>query len=775
MMLQAKGVPDSNSHAVPPSIPHSPQRRPRVREVSSRFMSSEAFTYSCGHAAKSPLLQQQQSISALRQRRYLETEAYENRPAPSKTPRSLGTSFNSYANIQNKNPHFTDCGNLQGISTSTPLKPESPMLTIIGVSLSSTFNASSSSQEISSVSAHGIGGTADSLLDFRSTEREADLLPSVATRLLTDRNVNDGDSSKLYASPLVRSLNSLLSTCEANLSHRPNPPPIKGVSTKMAPLPLPRVPSHTKPDAKRRPKKVSGHQEDLQSLKLLHNYYLQWRYANAKAEASMQIQTRETERTLYSLDMKILDLYDWVRRKRIEIQLLRRMKTLLKILEDQMPYLEAWSAIQGDYSNSLSEVIQSLLNTSLLLPISANVEADTTKVRDAIRSAITLMEMILCHVQSFMPKAEEMESLISELARVAARERALVEECGDLLSNTKTFQVEECSLRGFSEMLRDQLPSNLRGHIDLSNINFRGEWTGSGSNLPFIDPDSIMGHPKPGQAWSIGPSIYIHTHWNSGIWILEIRRKRRETKQQSAIAAKHRNQKSPKSEMDASAAVGVGICPSTSRPFRMGFSTIPIRLRWRRCLTIETEAELAASEAQSVSRRLILLRHAKSSWQHPALKDHDRPLSKTGQADAVLVSKKLQHMGWIPQLILSSDALRTRETLSIMQDKVRGFLEAEVHFISSFYSIAAMDGQTAEHLQRTICQYSRDEVLTIMCMGHNRGWEEAASMFTGASIELKTCNAALLEAKGTSWEEAFAVAGFGGWKLQGIVTPSSNL
>lgn len=38
-------------------------------------------------------------------------------------------------------------------------------------------------------------------------------------------------------------------------------------------------------------------------------------------------------------------------------------------------------------------------------------------------------------------------------------------------------------------------------------------------------------------------------------------------------------------------------------------------------------------------------------------------------------------------------------------------------------------------------------------MGHNRGWEEAASMFSGASIELKTCNGALLEATGNTWEE----------------------
>lgn len=38
-------------------------------------------------------------------------------------------------------------------------------------------------------------------------------------------------------------------------------------------------------------------------------------------------------------------------------------------------------------------------------------------------------------------------------------------------------------------------------------------------------------------------------------------------------------------------------------------------------------------------------------------------------------------------------------------------------------------------------------------MGHNRGWEEAATMLSGSPIELKTCNAALLEATGKSWNE----------------------
>ncbi|EOY29065.1 QWRF family - like 4 [Theobroma cacao] len=494
MMVQAGGVVESN-HAVAPPLPHPPQRRPRVREVSSRFMSPVASSYS-GELAKSPLLKQLRSISAQRQRRHLEMEADENRPAPSETPRSLESSFvntNSNSNIQKKHHPsrtYSDSGKLFGRSTTgAPSKPDTPTPTISsfdrtatlssssrirlnhrsanisstatasaaarllqssGMALSSKPNVSSPSQEASSVSSNDMGSTTRSLVNFCSSMPEADLLPSVSTRLLTDRNVNNVvDSSKLPASPLSRSLNSPLSICEPSLFHHPNPP-IKGVSTRMGPLSLPPVPSHTKAgtDAIRRPKKISSHQEDLHSLKLLHNYYLQWRYANAKAEASMQIQKGETERTLYSLEVKIAELNDCVRRKRIELELLQRMKTLSKILEAQMPYLEEWSAFQGDYLNSLAEAIQSLLNTSHRLPISGNVKADTRKVGEAMKSAIKWMEMILCHVQSFMPKAEEMERLISELARVAVGERALIDECGDLLSKTNTFLVEESSLRG---------------------------------------------------------------------------------------------------------------------------------------------------------------------------------------------------------------------------------------------------------------------------------------------------------------------------------------
>ncbi|KAK1311408.1 hypothetical protein QJS10_CPA08g01905 [Acorus calamus] len=227
--------------------------------------------------------------------------------------------------------------------------------------------------------------------------------------------------------------------------------------------------------------------------------------------------------------------------------------------------------------------------------------------------------------------------------------------------------------------------------------------------------------------------------------------------------------------------VGTIVCrsvavPLPTRPPHRARSN-PRRVRFNRLvksLSIATVDGEASASTPSVRRRLILLRHAESSWDDPSIRDHDRPLSTSGRSDAISVSHKLQEMGWVPQLIYSSNAARTKETLSIMQEHVRGFLEAEVRFMASFYSVAAMDGQTAEHLQKVICEHSRDDILTVMCMGHNRGWEEAASMFTGAVIELKTCNAALLEGTGKSWAEAFSNAGLGGWTLHGIVKPNTS-
>jgi phosphohistidine phosphatase len=62
--------------------------------------------------------------------------------------------------------------------------------------------------------------------------------------------------------------------------------------------------------------------------------------------------------------------------------------------------------------------------------------------------------------------------------------------------------------------------------------------------------------------------------------------------------------------------------------------------------------------------RLILMRHAKSSWNDPALSDHDRPLNARGRHAAQQMSMALVAQGYLPDVIICSTALRARKTLA---------------------------------------------------------------------------------------------------------------
>ncbi len=63
-------------------------------------------------------------------------------------------------------------------------------------------------------------------------------------------------------------------------------------------------------------------------------------------------------------------------------------------------------------------------------------------------------------------------------------------------------------------------------------------------------------------------------------------------------------------------------------------------------------------------RRLLLLRHAKSSWSDPTARDHERPLNDRGRRAAPLVGDYLRREDLVPDLVLCSSARRTCETLA---------------------------------------------------------------------------------------------------------------
>jgi len=110
-------------------------------------------------------------------------------------------------------------------------------------------------------------------------------------------------------------------------------------------------------------------------------------------------------------------------------------------------HLEDWETLEEEHSSALTGAMEALESTILRVPVSGGAKVDVLAVGEALGSAVDVLNALQVSVSSLSPKAESMDVLLSQLAQTAAKERALLEECGDLLSVAATLEVEECSLR----------------------------------------------------------------------------------------------------------------------------------------------------------------------------------------------------------------------------------------------------------------------------------------------------------------------------------------
>ena len=119
-------------------------------------------------------------------------------------------------------------------------------------------------------------------------------------------------------------------------------------------------------------------------------------------------------------------------------------------------------------------------------------------------------------------------------------------------------------------------------------------------------------------------------------------------------------------------------------------------------------------------KNIILVRHAKSSWKNPKLDDFDRPLNKRGKRDAPLMGKKLKDRQIIPDIILSSPAKRAKKTVKTIA-KVIGYPIKKIIFDNNMYHADALG------MHKMVMKLNDDND-TVMCIGHNPGFNNFASM-----------------------------------------------
>jgi phosphohistidine phosphatase len=143
-------------------------------------------------------------------------------------------------------------------------------------------------------------------------------------------------------------------------------------------------------------------------------------------------------------------------------------------------------------------------------------------------------------------------------------------------------------------------------------------------------------------------------------------------------------------------------------------------------------------------RVLLLLRHAKSSWESAGLADHDRPLNNRGKRDAPRMGKVLLEEGIVPEIIISSSAIRARSTAKKVAKSSR--YKGEVIIESSLYS-----GGPIEYLN--VLRRQPDQARTVLMVGHNPDIEQLLEMLTRKEIIMPTCSLAAVNLPVDQWKK----------------------
>ncbi|MCX6174655.1 MAG: histidine phosphatase family protein [Ignavibacteriales bacterium] len=147
-----------------------------------------------------------------------------------------------------------------------------------------------------------------------------------------------------------------------------------------------------------------------------------------------------------------------------------------------------------------------------------------------------------------------------------------------------------------------------------------------------------------------------------------------------------------------------------------------------------------------ITKTLYLIRHAKSSWDDSSLSDFQRSLNDRGLKDSPLMAKLIKGKNIIPDLIISSPAVRAISTAEIFANEFH-YNKNKIINDERIYEAAMRD------LITTIRKIN-DEYNIVMLFGHNPGLSNTANLLGNKFLpELPTCAVVGIELKVNSWSE----------------------
>jgi phosphohistidine phosphatase len=143
-------------------------------------------------------------------------------------------------------------------------------------------------------------------------------------------------------------------------------------------------------------------------------------------------------------------------------------------------------------------------------------------------------------------------------------------------------------------------------------------------------------------------------------------------------------------------------------------------------------------------KKLFLMRHAKSSWRDTDIPDHERPLKKKGIKDAERMGKLLKSKDLVPDLIISSTAVRSQKTAEAIAES--SHYKHDIIYTDQLYMAEPSD------ILKAITSHA-DKHKAVMVIGHNPGLEAFLQILTGKVESLPTSSIAYLTINTKDWKK----------------------
>lgn len=162
-------------------------------------------------------------------------------------------------------------------------------------------------------------------------------------------------------------------------------------------------------------------------------------------------------------------------------------------------------------------------------------------------------------------------------------------------------------------------------------------------------------------------------------------------------------------------------------------------------------------------KRIILLRHAKSSWAQPALNDFDRPLNKRGKRDAPVMGMRLKRQKRLPDKIVSSPAKRAISTARIIAKQL-DMPKSGIREEAGIYDASAIE-------LLAIIRNWKHAWETVLMVGHMPGIADLAWLLIENEIgPVPTCSVLKIELDINHWADACP----GCARLTCVMTPKDS-